>query len=142
MFFVVGVVFPRYSSVFRSIQCQKVLKHCKHSELVQVTLILPTEGQPMEIVTSSSRHGTGATLAQRKFQKVGMKISKFSGLWITVFITQSIPNTFPLGMPWENNQGCNHKGQGYNHKRLLLILQKAWTIFGSSSPVLLLLHKH
>lgn len=78
MYFVVG--FLRYSSIFRSIQCQRVLKHCKPSEPVQMILILPTEGQPMALVTATSRQGSGATLAQGKFQKVGMNFSRCSGL--------------------------------------------------------------
>ena len=80
MFYVVVVALLRYSSVFRSIQCQRVLKHCKPSEPVQVIFILPTEGQPMALVTATSRQRTGATLAQGKFQKVGMNFSTCSGL--------------------------------------------------------------
>lgn len=79
MFFVV-VVFLRYSSVFRSTQCQRVLKLCKPPEPVQVIFILPAEGQPMALVTATTTWGTGATLAQGKFQKIGTNFFKCSGL--------------------------------------------------------------
>lgn len=80
MFSVVVVGFLRYSSVFRSIQCQRVLKRCKPSESVQMILILPAGSQPMALVTATSRQGTAATLAQGKFQKVGKTFSRCSGL--------------------------------------------------------------
>lgn len=69
MFYVVVVGLLRYSSVFRSIQCQRVLKHFKPSEPVQMILILPTEGQHIALVTATSKQGTGATLAQGKFRR-------------------------------------------------------------------------
>lgn len=43
-------------------------------------LTLPTEGQPMALATATNRQGTGAALAQGKFQKLGMNVQA-SKLW-------------------------------------------------------------
>lgn len=79
---VVAVVvgFLRCSSVFRSIQCQRVLKHCKSSESVKKILILLWKVSlsylASVLVTASCKKGTDNTQAQGKFQKVVMKLSK------------------------------------------------------------------